>query len=69
MIYSSNKKLGFIPDLIGDITEAEWIDKYGKIVSKIELKDLYDKHLKPLQSKKSVKKKDAGSDKNSGDNK
>ena len=67
-IQSKNKKLGFDPELLGVITEAEFIKRYVKAVSPIELKELYDKHVKPLQ-KKPVKKKVERSDRDSGDDK
>ena len=28
VVQSKNKKLGFIPELVGDITEAEFVEKF-----------------------------------------
>jgi len=58
VVQSKNKKLGFVPENLGDITKTDFITMYVKVVSPIELGEMYDEYLKPLQKKKSVKKKE-----------
>lgn len=67
-IQSKNKRLGFNPIALVGLSLSEFKEEYKKFVAPIELEELYNKHIKPLQ-KPQKPKKGNGSSKDSGETK